>query len=512
MRAQQQDAASADGHEASPPRRYDNFVGGRALPSDADPIRRHEPAGGRLVAEYAHAGDAEVDRAVAAARRAFDDGTWPRLPAAARARALHRLAELVDAARERLARIESEEVGKPLRQAQADLEGVVAHVEYAAALAATDHGQSWTRLDEGLVAYSSHVPVGVAALIVPWNFPALIVAQKLPYALATGCAAVIKPAELTSSTALEIAVLAHEAGFPEGTVNVVTGLGETTGAALVRHPGVDVVSFTGSTATGRRVAAEAGAGLKRVGLELGGKAANVVFADADLDQAADAAVFAAFFNQGECCVSGTRLLVEGSIADSFVDEVVARTRALVVGDPADERTDIGPLVSGEHAERVLACVRAGRDDESATLLTGGDRLTAGGRDRGWFVEPTIFADVRPGSRLFDQEIFGPVLSVATFDGVETAAALANATEYGLANAVWTSSVATATEMGDALRSGTVWVNTNIDGSPALAFGGMKSSGFGREAGLEGMREFTESKTIQIRRGARALPFPRAERS
>jgi acyl-CoA reductase-like NAD-dependent aldehyde dehydrogenase len=424
-----------------------------------------------------------------------------------RARALRRFAELVDGRRDALAALDSEEGGKPIRMTRGEIDGVVGHIEYAASLAHTDHGTAWTELDAGFVAYASHVPLGVAALIVPWNFPALIAAQKLPYALAAGCTTVIKPSELTSSSALELARLAHEAGLPAGTVNVVTGLGPTTGAALVAHPGVDVISFTGSTATGRRVAAQAGADLKRVGLELGGKAANVVFADADLERAADAAVHAAFFNQGECCVSGSRLLVQDAVADDFLAAVVARARELVVGDPADEDTDIGPMIHGDHLERVLSYVAAGHD-EGAALLTGGRRLDDAPRAGGFFVEPTVFDDVAPTARIFREEIFGPVLSAARFADIDEAIRLANATDYGLSNAVWTSNVATAQRVSAELRSGTVWVNTNIDGAPALAFGGMGASGLGREVGLEGLREYTASKTVQIRSGERELPFPR----
>jgi acyl-CoA reductase-like NAD-dependent aldehyde dehydrogenase len=318
---------------------------------------------------------------------------------------------------------------------------------------------------------------------------------------------VIKPSEFTSSSAIELVELAHEAGIPAGVVNVVTGLGPTTGEALVSHPGVDVISFTGSTATGRHVAAQAGRDLKRIGLELGGKAANVVFADADLERAADAAVHAAFFNQGECCVSGSRLLVERAVAEDFLDALAARARGLVVGDPADEATDLGPLIHEAHLERVLSYVDVGRA-EDAVLVTGGRRLQDGAHAAGCFIEPTIFADVDPGSRLFREEIFGPVLSVARFDGVDEAIRLANATDFGLSNAVWTSDLTTAHRVADGLRSGTVWVNTNIDGAPALAFGGVKASGYGREVGLEGLREYTSSKTVQIRTGERALPFPR----
>ncbi|MDW5598143.1 aldehyde dehydrogenase family protein [Conexibacter stalactiti] len=488
-------------------RTYDHFVDGGALASDAERLQRHDPASGRLVAEYAHASEHDVDRAVTAARRAFDDGRWSRLPGAERARVLRRFAALIDGARDLLAALDSEEVGKPLRLAEGDIAGAIGHVEYAASLAHTDHGDSWTQLERGFVAYATQVPLGVAALIVPWNFPAGTLLQKLPYALAAGCTAVVKPSEFTSSSALEIARLAAEAGIPDGVVNVVTGLGPSTGAALVAHPGVDVISFTGSTATGRAVAAEAGRGLKRVGLELGGKAANVVFADADFEAAADAAVFGAFFNQGECCVAGSRLLVEHAIADEFIGTVVDRARSLVVGDPRDPRTDVGPLIHQRHRDRVESFIASGRE-QGATLLCGGERPDDAALADGAFVAPTIFGGVAPAQRIFAEEIFGPVLAVTTFATLEEAAQLANATSYGLSSSVWSESVDTVNRIADELRSGTVWVNTVIDGNPALAFGGTKASGVGREAGFEGLREYTESKTVQIRSGRRTLPLPR----
>ncbi len=489
------------------PRRYDHLIDGVAVASSADRLERRDPATGRLVAEYAHGGQDEVDRAVAAARQAFDDGPWPRLSGADRARLLRRFASLVERDCERLAQLDSQEVGKPISIARGEIDGAVGHIEYAASLAHTERGDAWTTLDTDFVAYASQVPLGVAALVVPWNFPALILAQKLPYALAAGCTAVIKPSEFTSSSAVEMVRLAHEAGIPTGAVNLVTGLGPTTGQALTSHPDVDVVSFTGSTQTGRLVASDAGRNLKRVGLELGGKAANVVFADADLDRAADAAVYAAFINQGECCVSGARLLVQRSIADEFVAEVARRTRTLQVGSPADETTDIGPLIHGQHLERVLGYVTAG-EQSGATAITGGGRLTDDGLGDGWFVAPTIFTGVAPSDRIFQEEIFGPVLSVVEFDDADDAVRLGNDTVYGLANALWTNDIATAHRVGARLRSGTVWVNTNVDGAPALAFGGTKDSGIGREVGHEGLAEFTESKTIQIRSGDRKLPFPR----
>jgi betaine-aldehyde dehydrogenase len=485
-------------------RRYHHHIGGRAVPaSDVAPLQRHAPATGQLVAEYDEAGSETIHLAVQAGRRAFDEGPWPRMPAPERARVLRRLAALVADNADRLAELDSEEVGKPLRFARAEVDGAVAMVEHAAALAADSTGEAWTDLREDLVAYSSREPAGVAALIIPWNFPLLTVSQKLPFALAAGCTVIVKPSEFTSSSVLELARLAEEAGVPTGVVNVVTGTGRKAGAALVAHPGVDVVSFTGSSATGRDVMALAARGPKRVGLELGGKAANIIFADADLDAAVANAVFAAFFNMGECCVSGPRLLLHEPIADEVLDRIVTATSALQVGLPTGDGVDLGPLITATHHERVRGFVERARGE--AELIVGDAPLPdelAGGH----FFRPTIFDDVKPGSELFTDEVFGPVLGVTRFRGTEDAVTLANATPYGLANALWTSNLETALDVSKALRSGTVWVNTNLDGSPSLPFTGRGASGFGSEVGREGFNEFTEYKVVQLRTKRRPTAF------
>jgi acyl-CoA reductase-like NAD-dependent aldehyde dehydrogenase len=484
-------------------RRLGHFIDGEQHAGAGDAFERHSPATGELVAAVAAGTASDVDAAVAAARAAFDHGPWPRTTAPERARVLRRLAALVEEHAEELAALDSEEVGKPLRLARVDIAGAVANIEYAASLAHTLHGESWTDYDPDVVAYTLQAPAGVAALVIPWNFPALIVAQKLPFALAAGCTVVVKPSEFTSSSALRIAELASEAGVPAGAVNVVTGRGPDVGAPLAAHPDVDVISFTGSTVTGRAVMTAAAQGLKRVSLELGGKGANVVFADADLDEVADAVVFAAFFNQGECCVAGTRLIAARSVQDELLERVVQRARRLVVGDPRADATDVGPLIHAGHLERVSSYLDGAVRDGAETLL-GGGRPEVAGCERGHFVEPTIFGDVSPDSALFQEEVFGPVLAVTPFDEPDEAAALANATPYGLANSVWTSNVATAHRVARLVRSGTVWVNTTIDGTSAIAFGGTKASGFGREVGREGLLEFTELKSVQVRTARRGV--------
>jgi betaine-aldehyde dehydrogenase len=468
-------------------------------------IDRHSPGNGELVARFAQGTAADVASAVAAARRAFDAGPWPRMPGAERAKLLLRCAAAIRDEAQRLARIDAVEVGKPLRQARGDIEGAAAHFEYAAALAQEIHGDAYTNLGEEHVGLVLREPVGVAGLIIPWNFPGLIFGQKVPYALAAGCTVVVKPSELTSGSAFEMARLMSAIGVPSGVVNVVSGFGVPVGQALVESCEVDFVSFTGSTATGERIAFCAASTQKRVSLELGGKGANVVFADADLQDAVDGTLFAVFFNGGECCVSGSRLLVQDAIADEFLQRLVEKARNLTVGMPFDETAEIGALIHSGHIEKVLGYVEAGRQ-EGARLLTGGSRLE-GELASGFFVEPTIFDGVEPQMRIFREEIFGPVLSVVRFSSLQDAIELANDTDYGLGNTVWTKDIDTAVRMTRALRSGTVWVNTTLDSAPQMPFGGVKASGYGREMGRAGLEEYTELKSCVIRTGKR-VPFYR----
>jgi acyl-CoA reductase-like NAD-dependent aldehyde dehydrogenase len=481
-------------------RTYGHLIDGRDVPAGGALIDREGPATGELIARFADGTADDAARAIAAARRAFDDGPWPRLSGAERSRVLLQMAAAIRERHEQLAQIDAQEVGKPIRLARGDLDATIAQFEYAAALALELHGDAYSNLGAEYLGVVVREPVGVAGLIVPWNFPALIYGQKVPYALAAGCAVVVKPSEFTSGSAVEISRLAAEAGVPDGVLNVVTGYGGTVGQALVDSPDVDFVSFTGSTATGQRVAASAAATSKRVGLELGSKAANVVFADADLDDAIDGALFAVFFNSGECCVSGSRLLVQDSIADEFVERLVARTRELRVGPPSEEDADVGALIHEGHAEKVLGYITSAQED-GARLLTGGRRLD-GEHASGIYVEPTIFDGVKPEMRIFREEVFGPVLSVARFADEAEAIALANDTAYGLANSVWTKNVDTALRLSRALRSGTVWVNTTIDGGPQMPFGGVKASGYGREMGRSGLEEYTEQKSVVFKTGKR----------
>jgi betaine-aldehyde dehydrogenase len=460
---------------------------------------RISPAHDVVVGTYDAAGPTDVDRAVAAARHAFDEGPWPRLTGAQRARALRAVAESIERDVDRLAFVEVVESGKPITQARAEMQGVCELWWFAATLAQHAHGDAHNALGESLLAMTLREPTGVVGMITPWNFPLLIVSQKLPYALAVGCTAVVKPSELTPGTTIMLAELIREAGIPDGVVNVVTGDG-AAGARLAAHPAVDMVSFTGSTGVGRAVMAAGTPTLKRVSLELGGKNPLVVMPDADLDAAADAAVFGAMFNQGECCNSASRLLIDESIADEFEAMVLELLRGIVVDDPLDPATLVGAIISDDHLAKIEALVAAGRSAGAHLALGGGRADTPVGR----FFDPTMFTGVDRDMAIASTEIFGPVLSVLRFAGLDDAVALTNATDYGLSAGIWTSDLGAATAFARRSKAGTVWVNCWMDGFPELCFGGVKQSGLGRELGRHAIEEFTEMKSLVIRTGARTM--------
>ncbi|SME92654.1 aldehyde dehydrogenase [Streptomyces sp. Amel2xC10] len=454
------------------------------------------PRDGQLLTRVADATEAEVDHAVAAARRAFDTGPWPRLAPADRGRVLLRMADLLEERRERLALTITLEMGKPFTDAHA--------VELRAAIATFRHyGQLADKLtDEAphtapdALALVTREPAGVVGAVVPWNFPLTLASWKVAPALAAGCAVVLKPSESSPLSALLLGRIGTEAGLPPGVLNVVTGDGPTAGRALGLHPDVDVLAFTGSTAVGRhflRYAADSN--LKRVWLELGGKSPNIVLPDApDLDRAAATAAWGIFFNQGEMCTAPSRLLVHSSIAERVTDAVVRRAREVRVGDPLDPATEMGALVGEGHLRRVRDHIDSGLA-EGARLLTGGARTLAD--SGGSYLEPTVFDQVGPASRLAREEIFGPVLSVLAFDDLDEAVRLANATEYGLAAGLWTADLSTAHTVARALRAGTVWVNCYEEGDLTVPFGGMKQSGNGRDKSAHALEKYTELKTTWI---------------
>ena len=485
-------------------RSYGIYIDGEESTPSAQAIERENPGTGEVVARFTLGDTAQAEAAVAAARRAFDRGDWPTRSGQERAAVLRELAALMRRDEEKLARIEAEESGKPIRLARGDVATSIALTEYAASLAMTSHGEVYTNLGPGFTGLVTREPCGVVGMITPWNFPLLLLMQKLPFALAAGCTAVCKPSEFTSGSTLEIARLATEAGVPDGVFNVVTGFGATAGEHLARSKDVDVLSFTGSTATGRAIIEASAGSVKRLSLELGGKAASIVFPDADLEDAVDGVLFGVLFNQGECCVSGSRLLVHEEIAESFLQALVDRVAKLRVGAPLDEDADIGALIHAGHLDKVLGYVKGAQED-GAKVVAGGDRLTGDGFAEGHFMAPTIIDQVSPGSRLFREEVFGPVLAVTRFRTEDEAVELANSVEYGLSNTVWSKNIDTALTLGRRLRSGTVFVNTTIDGAPQLPAGGIKASGYGREMGQAGFDEFTEIKTVQIRNGKRK-PF------
>jgi acyl-CoA reductase-like NAD-dependent aldehyde dehydrogenase len=487
-------------------RDYDHLIEGKPYVVE-ERIRRLAPATGAEIATVGAGAPADVDLAVAAARRAFDEGPWPRMTGAERARVLLTVADLIERDRDLLAALDAEEGGKPLRLAEGDIDGAVALTRYVAGLATQMHGTTYTNNGPDFTGLVLREPAGVAALITPWNFPALILSQKLPFALAAGCTVVVKPSEFTTGSTLAIARLYLEAGLPPAALGVVTGDGRA-GGALAAHPQVDVVSFTGSTATGRRIIDASKSTIKKLSLELGGKAANIVFADADLASAAQGVVFGAFFNNGECCVSQSRLLVEEAVAAEFLAEVKAQAERLRVGDPLDRGTDVGAMIHQSHLDAVLGHIGAGVE-QGATVLTGGHRPEAADLAAGAFVVPTVLAGVTERMTPFHDEIFGPVLTTSTFTDAAEAIRLANAVDYGLANSVWSGSIDTALTVSKALQSGSVYVNTTIDAPPQMPFGGYKQSGIGREMGQAGFEEFTELKSVNIRTGSRigAFAFP-----
>lgn len=464
--------------------------------ADGATFERRSPSHGVLVSRSAKGGEAEARAAIAAARRAFDAGDWAFSSGKDRAALLNRVADLIARDRDRIARIEVLESGKPIAQARAEIDGAADIWRYAAALARTVHGDSHNSLGADMLGLVLKEPIGVAAIITPWNFPFLIVSQKLPFALAAGCTAVIKPSELTPSTTVILGELLIEAGLPAGVANIVLGHGDPVGSLLSTDPDVDLVSFTGSTAVGKRIVAAASGTLKKVSLELGGKNPQVIFPDADLDAAADAITFGIYFNAGECCNSGSRIIVHRDVAEDLTNRVAALSRKVPFGDPLSERTQVGAIISDQHLGKIDGYVKAAQA-AGARVVLGGGALSVPGLD-GRFYQPTVVAGVTPDMAIAREEVFGPVLSVLTFTDEDEAIRLANDAAYGLSAGVWSRDVHTCLNFARRVRAGTVWTNTWMDGFAELPFGGVRESGQGRELGRYGIEEYLEPKTVQMR--------------
>ena len=486
-------------------RTYDRlYIGGEwVAPHSARAIASIDPATETVWAEVAEADDTDIDKAVAAARAAMA-GPWRnKITATQRGLLLYKLAELIKRDTAKLAELETKDNGKPLRDTISEVQRAIDWLTYFAGAADKIQGEQIPFKPDAL-AYTRREPVGVVGAILPWNSPILLYAWKIGPALAAGNAMVLKPAEQTPVTALEIAKLVQEAGFPAGVFNVVPGYGATAGAALAKHTGVNKMSFTGSYATAQKIMALASVNLKRCTFECGGKSPHIIFADADFDRALTVAVHSAFRSTGQSCSLGSRLFVQRSIYSEFVEKVAERSRRIRIGAPLDKKTHIGPQTSAEQLAKTESYIALGRQ-EGARLIAGGGRPK--GFDRGYYIEPTVFADVDNRSRLAQEEIFGPVLAAIPFDTEEEVLHMANDVNYGLVAGLWTSDVSRAHRVAGQLEAGLVTVNTFRSTHWMLPYGGYKLSGIGRENGLEALHAFTELKTIVVDFEANAAPDP-----
>ena len=479
------------------PRQYQLFIDGQWVDAESGKtFATPNPSTGETLAEVAEADKADVDKAVAAARRAFE-GKWGRMSARDRGRLLYKLSQLIESKSQELAALETADNGKPIKESlYIDLPGVVENFEYFA---------GWTTKIEGetipvpgqMFNYTLREPLGVCGQIIPWNFPLLMAAWKLAPALAAGNTIVLKPAEQTPVSVLELGKLIQEAGFPDGVVNIVPGYGETAGAALASHPGIDKIAFTGSTEVGKIIARTAADNLTKVSLELGGKAPNIVFADADIEQAVSGAMMGIFFNQGQVCCAGSRLFLDERVKDEFLERFKERAERVKVGDPMDKTTQMGPQVSEEQVTRIKSYVDIARS-EGATVFTGGGKPELEGNFKnGFFFQPTIFSEVQNTMRVAQEEIFGPVASAITFKDEKDLIRQANDTIYGLSAGIWTKDITRAHRFAKEIKAGTVWINTFNMMNAASPFGGYKQSGYGREMGRHALELYTHVKSVWV---------------
>ncbi|HSV78503.1 MAG TPA: aldehyde dehydrogenase [Ramlibacter sp.] len=482
-------------------KRYQLRIAGQALdPQGGAWFETQNPYTGEAWAEIPRGNAQDVDRAVRAAHAALTEGPWAEMTATQRGLLLHRLGDLIARDARKLAETEVRDNGKLLAEMLGQLNYIPQWYYYYGGLADKIQGAVLPLDKKGYFSFTRNEPIGVVAAITPWNSPLLLATWKIAPALAAGCTVVIKPSEFTSASTLEFAELFEEAGFPPGVFNVVTGFGNEVGSPLVEHPLVRKISFTGSDATGRRINEQAAREFKHTAMELGGKSPNVVFEDADIDQAVFGAISGIFAATGQTCIAGSRLLVQDSIYDEVVEKLLAIARTAKMGDPMDSGTQVGPVTTPPQYQKVLEYLDIGQQD-GATLLLGGKAAARPECGKGWFVEPTIFGDVKNSMRIAQEEVFGPVLSIIRFQDEAEAVAIANDVRFGLAAAVWTKDIARAFRMSEKLQAGTVWVNTYRAVSFMAPFGGYKDSGLGRENGIDAIREYLQVKSVWINSGA-----------
>ncbi len=479
------------------PRNIQHFIGGNAVDSVSG--KRFEvldPVSNRPYATAAAGQKEDIDLAARAAKRAFEHGPWPRMLPRARARVLNTVADLVEAEDRKLAEFESFDTGLPITQALGQAQRAAENFRFFADLIVAQSDDAY-KVGDQQINYVNRKPAGVAGLITPWNTPFMLESWKLAPALASGCTVVLKPAEFTPLSASLWVEIFLKAGVPAGVFNLVNGLGEEAGDALVKHPDVPLISFTGETTTGQTIFRNAAPNLKALSMELGGKSPAIVFADANLDAAIDSTLFGVFSLNGERCTAGSRILVEKAIYETFVDQFAARTRKIVVGDPHDPKTEVGALVHPEHYAKVLRYIEIGKSE--GRLVAGGGRPE--GLDEGNYISPTVFADVRPSARIFQEEIFGPVAAITPFETDEEALALANGVKYGLAAYVWTSDLKRAHTFAQAIETGMVWLNSHNVRDLRTPFGGIKASGLGHEGGYRSIGFYTREQAVHIALGS-----------
>ncbi|SDH83739.1 aldehyde dehydrogenase [Variovorax sp. OV700] len=482
-------------------KRYLLRIGGQACePRGGQWFDTQNPFTGETWAQIPRGDASDVDAAVQAAHQALTQGPWAELTATQRGALMRKLADLIARDAVKLATTEVRDNGKLLAEMQGQLNYIPQWFHYYGGLADKVQGSTLPLDKKGYFAFTRHEPVGVVAAITPWNSPLMLLTWKVAPALAAGCTIVVKPSEFTSASTLELAELFEEAGFPPGVFNVVTGFGAEVGTPLVEHPLVSKISFTGSDSTGRLINEKAGRHLKHTAMELGGKSPNVVFEDADLEQAAFGAISGIFAATGQTCIAGSRLLVQDSIHDAFVERLLAVARAARMGDPMSPDTQVGPVTTPPQYKKVLEYIDIARS-EGATAVLGGEKGSAPECGKGWFVQPTIFTGVRNDMRIAQEEVFGPVLSIIRFKDEADALRIANDVRFGLAAAVWTKDIGRAIRMSEKLQAGTVWVNTYRAVSFMAPFGGYKDSGLGRENGIDAIREYLQTKCVWINSGA-----------